>query len=89
MRRRGNLPLGSSALVVLNTEINTQGEEGTVFFSPREGTLDDAPRGGDKDQGTRIKDKDHGPCFGTNEHPRRDTDVILRLSKSTIEDLPF
>ena len=40
-----------------------------------------------KDQGSRTKD--HGPCFGTNEHPRRDTDVILRLSKSTIEDLPF
>ena len=32
---------------------------------------------------------DVGPCFGTNEHPRRDTDVILRLSKSTIEDLSF
>ena len=30
---------------------------------------------------------DVGPCFGTNGHPRRDTDVILRLSKSTIEDL--
>ena len=29
-----------------------------------------------EDQGSRIKD--HGPCFGTNEHPRRDTDVILR-----------
>ena len=47
-----------------------------------------------KDPGSRIKDqgpriKDHGPCFGTNEHPRRDTDVILRLSKSTIEDLSF
>ena len=27
----------------------------------------------------------HGPCPATNEHPRRDTDVILRLSKSTIE----
>ena len=26
--------------------------------------------------------KDHGPCFGTNEHPRRDTDVILRQSKA-------
>ena len=33
--------------------------------------------------------KDHGPCFDTNEHPRRDTDVILRLSKSTIDDLSF
>ena len=33
--------------------------------------------------------KDHGPCFGTNEHLRKDTDVILRLSKSTIEDLSF
>ena len=47
-----------------------------------------------KDQGPSIKDqgpriKDHGPCFGTNEHPRRDEDVILRLSKSTIEDLSF
>ena len=31
-----------------------------------------------KDLGPRTKD--HGPCFGTNEHPRRDTDVILRLS---------
>ena len=30
---------------------------------------------------------DVGPYFGTNEHPRRDTDVISRLSKSTIEDL--
>ena len=39
------------------------------------------------DQGPRIKDD--GPCFGTNEHPRRDTDVILRLSKSTIKDLSF
>ena len=29
----------------------------------------------------------HGPCPATNEHPRRDTDVILRLSKSTTEDL--
>ena len=27
--------------------------------------------------------------LATNEHPRRDTDVILRLSKATIEDLPF
>ena len=47
-----------------------------------------------KDQGSRIQDqgpriKDLGPCFGTNEHPRRDTDVILRLSKSTVEDLSF
>ena len=38
-----------------------------------------------KVQGPRIKD--HGPCFGTNEHPRRDTDVISRLSKSTIKGL--
>ena len=30
-----------------------------------------------------------GPCFGTNDHPRRGTDVMLRLSKSTIEDLSF
>ena len=32
-----------------------------------------------------LRIKDHGPCFGTNEHPRRDTDVILRLSKAPIE----
>ena len=32
---------------------------------------------------------DVGPCFGAYKHPRRDTDVILRLSKSTIEDLSF
>ena len=32
---------------------------------------------------------DLGPCFGMNEHPGRDTDVISRLSKSTIEDLSF
>ena len=36
-------------------------------------------------RGSRIKD--HGPCFGTNEHPRRDTDVILRQSKAPLE--PF
>ena len=29
--------------------------------------------------------KDQGPCPGTNEHPRRDTDVILRQSKAPIE----
>ena len=40
-----------------------------------------------KDLGPRTRD--HGPCFGTNDHPRRDTDVILRLSKFTIEDLSF
>ena len=48
-----------------------------------------------KASGSRIKDqgamtKDQGSwSFGTNEHPRRDTDVILRLSKFTIEDLSF
>ena len=54
-----------------------------------------------KDQGSRIQDqgpwimdhgsriKDQGLCFGMNEHPGRDTDVISRLSKSTIEDLSF
>ena len=40
-----------------------------------------------KDQGSWTKD--HGPCFDTNGHPRRDTDVILRLSKCTIEYLSF
>ena len=28
--------------------------------------------------------KDQGPCLGTNEHPRRDTDVILRQSNAPI-----
>ena len=54
-----------------------------------------------KDQRSRIKDKgakvkaegsrikDQGPCFGMNEHPGRDTGVISRLSKSTIQDLSF
>ena len=43
-------------------------------------------------QGIRLKvegKRDHGPCFGMNGHPRRDTDVISRLSKSTIQDLSF
>ena len=39
------------------------------------------------EQGSRIKDL--GPCSGMNDHPGRDTDVISRLSKSTIEDLSF
>ena len=38
-------------------------------------------------KGSRIKD--HGPCFGTNEHPGRDTDVILRQSKAPIEIFNF
>ena len=38
-------------------------------------------------KGSRIKD--HGPYFGTNEHPRRDTDVILRQSKAPIEIFNF
>ena len=33
--------------------------------------------------GARIKDQ--GPCPAMNEHPRRDTDVILRQSKAPIE----
>ena len=48
-------------------------------------TKDHGPR--TMDQGPRTKD--HGPYFGTNEYPRKNTDVILRLSKSTIEDLSF
>ena len=31
--------------------------------------------------------KDLGPCFGMNGHSRRDQDAILRLSKSTTQDL--
>ena len=54
-----------------------------------------------KDQGRRRKVgpggwhvrtqriKDHGPCFGTNEHPRRDTDVILRQSRAPLELFNF
>ena len=53
---------------------------------------DQGPR--TKDQGSRTKDqgpriKDHEPCFGTNEHPRSDTDVILRQSKAPIEIFNF
>ena len=33
--------------------------------------------------------KDFGPCFGMNGHPRRDTDVISRRSKSTIDNISF
>ena len=33
--------------------------------------------------------QDLGPCFGMNGHPRRATDMILSLSKSTTEDLSF
>ena len=60
----------------------------------KERIKDQGPR--TKDQGSRIKDqgsrigsriKDHVPCFGTNEHPRRDTDVILRRFKAPLE--PF
>ena len=36
-----------------------------------------------KDEGPRIKD--HGPCFGTNEHPTRDTDVTFRQSKAPLD----
>ena len=36
-----------------------------------------------KVQGTRYK----VPWFGANGHSRRDTDMRLRLSKSTTEDL--
>ena len=44
--------------------------------------------------GSRIKDQgswalDLGPCSGMNAHPRSDTDVISRPSKSTIKDLSF
>ena len=54
-----------------------------------------------KDQGLRIMDhgssikdpgswiKDPGACFGMNNHPGRNTDVISRLSKSAIKDLSF
>ena len=49
----------------------------------------DASQSGPRTKGQGPRVKDHGPCFGTIEHPRRDTDVILRLSKSTIQDLSF
>ena len=40
-----------------------------------------------EDQGSRIKV--NGPCFGTNEHPRKDTDVILRQAKALLELFNF
>ena len=46
-----------------------------------------------KDHGSRIKDLGLwtylGPCFGMNDHPGRDPDVVSRPSKSTIKDLSF
>ena len=33
--------------------------------------------------------QDLGPCFGMNRHSSRDTDMISRQSKSTLEDLSF
>ena len=39
------------------------------------------------DHGSWILDL--GPCFGMNDHPGRDTDVISRPSESTIKDLSF
>ena len=46
------------------------------------------------DHGSRIKDPgsrimDHGSCSGTNDHPRRDTGVILRLSKAPLSSSPI
>ena len=46
------------------------------------------------DQGSLIKDLgpwtlDLGPCFGMNDHPGRDTDVISRPCNSTFKDLSF
>ena len=47
-----------------------------------------------KDHGSSIKDpgsriKDLGPCFGVNDRPGRDLDVISRPSKSAIKDPSF
>ena len=39
------------------------------------------------DQGSWTLDL--GPCFGMDDRPGRDTDVISRPSKSTIKDLSF
>ena len=58
-------------------------DRGSRIKDPASRIKDRGPR--IKDQGSRIMDL----CFGTNEHPRRDTDVILRLSNSTIKDLSF
>ena len=49
----------------------------------------DRPTGPDQTGATsaeqRLPIKVHEPRFGTNEHPRRDTDVILRQSKAPLE----
>ena len=42
--------------------------------------------GGDRSD-IRGAEASHGPCFGTKEHPRRDTDVISRLPDTTTQDL--
>ena len=64
-------------------------DQGSKIKDQGSSIQDQGPRIGStiKDQRSRIKD--HGPCFGTNEHPRRDTGVILRLSKCTIVFLSF
>ena len=54
-----------------------------------DGARPDRKGGGPDQSNIRGAEASHGPCFGTNEHPRRDTDVISRLSKSTIQDLSF
>ena len=44
---------------------------------------DQGPR--TKDQGPRSRIKDQGPRLGTNEHPRRAVNVILRQIEALID----
>ena len=65
-------------------------DPGSRIKDPGSSIKDQGARIKDKDQGSRTNDpgsriKDHGPCFGMNEHPRRDTDAILRQPKAPIE----
>ena len=49
-------------------------------------TYDDADKNTDNGgRGNLYPIKAQGPCLGTNEHPRRAVDVILRQSKAPIK----
>ena len=50
--------------------------EGIRQSRPFKVTIDSAYGGVSKDQGPRTMEQ--GPCFGMNEHPGRDADVISR-----------
>ena len=62
--------------------IKAQGSDQGAMIKD-EGGRSDPKAGTSGPRGPRIKD--HGPCPAMNEHPGRDTDVIVRQSKAPIE----